>query len=200
MTDSQPDFSALTSEGGSFSVQQATFTVHTLPDRNSGYRDYELRLEDCCIGKATGQPSSLILTTIAKAGTAAPTLDPLIIRLYGGRCHWIETLQILPEFRGRGYGSLWLESLCAVLQSEVKLPIALLPDEWWDQSNPIPGTALEDWYERHGFLPFPEAETLFKLRVRDDPNRAATAVLIQQMVEEINSDISGMLGKMILDQ
>lgn len=191
-----PEFHALTLAGGSFTHQQRCFRVDRLPPKDPSYLGYALMLEQQQIGQATCQSASLIQANLAQAGTAALSVEPLLVRLYSGQCHWIETLQILPPFRGQGYGSLWLEALCALLRSEAKLPIALHSDAWWDDSSPLDGQQLENWYERHRFLKFPGTDGLFTLRVRDDPQRSATNALVQQLIAELAADLTGMATKM----
>lgn len=188
MTDFSCGFN-LTLNGGSIAAGHQTFVVQRAIEQQSGYLQYELKLDDRCIGRATCQSSNLILENLAVFGANTPLVEPMLLRLYEGRCHWIETLQILPAYRGRGYGSLWLEALCAMLQSETHLPIALQADEWWDDSTPLTGKALDDWYDRHGFLAFSAADAMFNLRVRDDRDRVTTEARIQQFRQEIAEEL-----------
>lgn len=191
-----PDFHALTLAGGVFTNQQRAFRVDRLSPKDPSYLGYSLTLEQQQIGLATCQPASLIQANLVEFGTAALSVEPLLVRLYAGQCHWIETLQILPPFRGRGYGSLWLEALCAMLRSEAELPIALHSDAWWDDSSPLDDKQLEQWYERHRFLKFPGTDGLFTLRVRDDPQRSATTALVQQLIAELAADLTQMAAKL----
>lgn len=181
----QPDFATLTAVGGSFTHHQQQFYADRVPSQEPGYFSYELRLEQAVIGKAKCQPASLIQTNLTDPDLAAITIDPLIIHLYAGKCHWIETLQILPTFRRNGYGSLWLECLCHMLQAEANLPIALYPDALWDNSNTLDDSQLEQWYGRHGFLDFPETKGLTRLRVRGDAHRPETVALIKRLGNEM---------------
>lgn len=190
----QPDFSEVTLAGGSFVYRQQSFCIDRLPDLDPGYFKYELKQGNQTIGTAKCQSAQLIQTNLATPGITVGTVDPTLIHLFDSQCHWIETLQIFPPFRGQGYGSLWLDCLCAMLQSEAKLPIALSADATWDTSNPLTSNQLNDWYERHGFLQFPGTEGLFDLRVRDDPQREQTLIRVQQLIADINADMRATLA------
>jgi GNAT superfamily N-acetyltransferase len=157
------DFSHLTIAGGWFAIGSQHWTVKQAAHQE--FLVYDLYRAADHIGQAKCQPSSLIRANLSGSASAQLSVDPIVVQLYGGQCHWIETLQILPAFRGQGYGSLWLEALCALLDSEQQLPIALYADEWWDQTSPLQGQALADWYDRHGFLSCP-VNGLLTLRVR----------------------------------
>jgi GNAT superfamily N-acetyltransferase len=183
------DFNALSLDESSFVYRQHAFSIHRIPHSDPGYWEYELTLDETPVGRAVCQPSSLIQQHLTTPQSAALYIDPILIHLYGGHCHWIETIQILPPSRGQGYGSVWLESLCALLQSEAKLPIALYPDEWWDDSTPLQGHHLDQWYERHGFLKFPGTDSFMKLRVRDDGDRTVTLERIQTMMAEVAASL-----------
>lgn len=182
----------LTLEGGSFTYQQQSFWVSRIPHKDPGYWAYDLTLDTSLIGRAVCQPASLIQHHLSTPQSAALHVDPILVHLYTGHCHWIETIQMLPDYRGRGYGSVWLEAVCALLQSEAKLPIALYSDDWWDDSSPLRGRQLDAWYERHGFLQFPGTDTFMKLRVRDDPDRDATLVQIQQMMNDVAVNLNNL--------
>jgi GNAT superfamily N-acetyltransferase len=183
------EYNTLTLEGGSFTVHQQTFWVKRFAYKDPGFWAYDLYLDEQLMGRAVCQPFNLIQQHLSTPQSAALNVDPILIHLYKGQCHWIETLQIVPEHRGQGYGSLWLEALCALLQSEDKLPIALYPDDWWDESSVLRGRELEAWYERHGFLQFPGTETFTKLRVRDDPDRDTTFMRIQQLMNDVVNNL-----------
>jgi GNAT superfamily N-acetyltransferase len=159
------NFSHLTIAGGEFAFQSQTWQIDRLSHSSEGFFEYALTRESERIGEAKCQPSSLIQTNLVGSDVAKLSVDPIAVQLYAGKCHWIETLKIFPNFRGQGYGSLWLEALCALLHSEAKLPIVLYADEWWDESSPIKGQPFNAWYERHGFLPHP-VNGLLTLRVR----------------------------------
>jgi GNAT superfamily N-acetyltransferase len=131
------NFNTLTLQGGSFTVQQQTFWVKRFPYKDPGFWGYELSRDADVIGRAACQPFSLIQDHLSMPQSAALNVDPILVHLYVGQCHWIETIKIFPEHRGQGYGSVWLEALCTLLQSEANLPIALYSDDWWDESSPL---------------------------------------------------------------
>lgn len=53
-------------------------------------------------------------------------------------------ISVMPEVRGKGYGSKILETLCQMLND---LPIRLE----LDTTSPFGADTLRDWYARHGF-------------------------------------------------
>jgi GNAT superfamily N-acetyltransferase len=160
-----PDFSHLTIAGGKFIYQSHPWQIDRVTNSREGFFEYKLTRESERIGEAKCQPSSLIRANLTGSDAAKLSVDPIAIQQHQGQCHWIETLQIFPAFRGQGYGSLWLEALCALLHSEAKLPIVLYADEWWDEFSPLKGNQFNAWYERHGFLPHP-VNGLMTLRIR----------------------------------
>lgn len=199
----QPDFSALTAAGGSFTYHQQFFCVDRVSAQEPGYFSYELKLDQLdqtVIGKAKCQPASLIRANLTDPDLAATTIDPLIIHLYAGKCHWIETVQILPAFRRQGHGSLWLECLCHMLQAEAVLPVALYPDALGDNSTALTDSQLEQWYKRHGFLDFPEASGLTRLRVRGDAHRSETVARIKRLGHEIGADLVQLQATWMTDE
>ncbi|WAL59049.1 hypothetical protein [Thermocoleostomius sinensis] len=160
------DFSHLTIAGGKFVYQSYHWQIDRIATSSEVFFEYILKRDSELIGEAKCQPSSLIRANLAGSDAAKLSVDPIAVQQYQGQCHWIETLQIFSAFRGRGYGSLWLEALCALLHSDAKLPIVLYADEWWDQSSPLKGNQFNAWYERHRFFPYP-VNGMLTLRVRE---------------------------------
>lgn len=80
-------------------------------------------------------------------------------------CWWINLLNIKEEFRGQGYGSLLLETVCEELRSRGPLPIYVQPaaGSFLDIESLVGDAAIAKaleqgyrktiaWYKRHGFV------------------------------------------------
>lgn len=57
----------------------------------------------------------------------------------------LHILTVMPEERGKGYGSLILEAICSKFNDK---PLRLE----LDASSPLGLEKLRSWYERHGFI------------------------------------------------
>jgi len=58
--------------------------------------------------------------------------------------YFLHILTVMPEERGKGYGSLMLEAICSKFNDK---PLRLE----LDASSPLGLEKLRSWYERHGF-------------------------------------------------
>ena len=60
-------------------------------------------------------------------------------------CYFLHFITVMPEDRGKGYGSLMLQAICDKFNDK---PIHLE----LDASSPLGLDNLRSWYERHGFI------------------------------------------------
>ena len=59
--------------------------------------------------------------------------------------YFLHIITVMPEVRGKGYGSMILEAICSKFND---LPLRLE----LDASSPLGLDKLKSWYERHGFI------------------------------------------------
>jgi GNAT superfamily N-acetyltransferase len=77
--------------------------------------------------------------------------------------YFLHIITVMPEERGKGYGSLILEMICSKFND---LPLRLE----LDASSPLGLDKLRSWYERHGFT-YVAGEEMVRLNSALDESR-----------------------------